>query len=131
MEDWVTIINLKKRNPSMGTRKIAKILGVSRNTVKRALKSETYPSYERGKMVYKELESFHEFIKEAFVFKRQRVSAIISNLRSKGYNGSNIAVYRYINEHFKELKGYFYKNITSHMKHLLVNKCNMIGLNIL
>ncbi|WP_041437953.1 hypothetical protein [Thermodesulfobium narugense] len=111
MEDWVTIINLKKRNPSMGTRKIAKILGVSRNTVKRALKSETYPSYEREKMVYKELEPFHEFIKEAFVFKRQRVSAIISNLRSKGYNGSNIAVYRYINEHFKELKGYFYKNI--------------------
>ncbi|WP_041437873.1 Mu transposase domain-containing protein [Thermodesulfobium narugense] len=104
MEDWVTIINLKKRNPSMGTRKIAKILGVSRNTVKRALKSETYPSYERGKMVYKELEPFHEFIKEAFIFKRQRVSVIISNLKSKGYNGSSIAVYRYINEHFKELK---------------------------
>jgi Mn-dependent DtxR family transcriptional regulator len=40
MEDWVTIRNLKKRNANMGTRKIAELLGVSRNTVKRALEAE-------------------------------------------------------------------------------------------
>ncbi|PMP87186.1 MAG: hypothetical protein C0173_09810 [Desulfurella sp.] len=93
MEDWVTIVNLKKRNPNLGTRKIAEVLNVSRNAVKRALKSQTYPSYFRSKTAYKELEPFHEFIKESFVFKKQRVSVTISNLRYKGYKGSNIAVF--------------------------------------
>ena len=46
MEDWITIRNLKKRNPRMGTRKIAKKLGLSRNTVKNALKSENPPEYK-------------------------------------------------------------------------------------
>jgi hypothetical protein len=32
MEDWVTIRNIKRRNPKMGTREIAKIVGCSRNT---------------------------------------------------------------------------------------------------
>jgi len=36
MTDWVTIRNLKKRNPELGTRAIARILKVSRNTVKKA-----------------------------------------------------------------------------------------------
>ena len=37
MEDWVTIKNLKKKNPNLGTRKIALMLGISRNTVKGAM----------------------------------------------------------------------------------------------
>ena len=37
MEDWVSIKNLKTKNPKLGTRKIADLLGVSRNTVKKAL----------------------------------------------------------------------------------------------
>ncbi len=47
MEDWITIRNMKKRNPGMGTRKIAEKLGLSRNTVKNALKSEDAPKYNR------------------------------------------------------------------------------------
>jgi len=31
MEDWVSIKNLKTKNPDLGTRKIASLLGVSRN----------------------------------------------------------------------------------------------------
>lgn len=104
MEDWVTIRNLKKRNPSLGTRKIAEILGLSRNTVRKALRSETYPNYEREKKAYKKLKPFHEFIKESYLFKKQPVSVIISNLRSKGYLGSEIAVYRYINDNFQEIR---------------------------
>jgi len=30
MEDWITIKNLKKRRPDLGTRKIADLLGFSR-----------------------------------------------------------------------------------------------------
>ncbi len=40
MEDWVTIRNLKKKRPDLGTRKIAELLGVSRNTVRRTLRSD-------------------------------------------------------------------------------------------
>ncbi len=104
MEDWVTIRNLKKRNPKLGTRKIAEILGVSRNTVRKALRNESYPTYERKKKTYDRLKPFHEFIKESYLIKKQQVSVIISNLKSKGYNGSDTAVYRYINDNFKEVK---------------------------
>ena len=104
MEDWVTIKNLKKRNPNLGTRKIAEILNISRNTVKRALRSKTYPGYSREKKVNKEVSKFSEFIKESYLFKKQKVSVIISNLRSKGFSGSDISVYRYINEELKELR---------------------------
>ena len=104
MEDWVTIRNLKKRNANMGTRKIAELLGVSRNTVKRALEAEEYPAYERPSKINDLLEPFAEFIKESYVAKRQRVSVIISNLRSKGFSGSGISVYRYIAANLKEEK---------------------------
>lgn len=104
MEDWVTIRNLKKHNPSLGTRRIAKLVGISRNTVRKALQSETYPHYEREKRTYEKLKPFHDYIKESYLIKNQRVSVIISNLKLKGYDGSNIAIYRYIYEHFKELK---------------------------
>jgi Mn-dependent DtxR family transcriptional regulator len=33
VEDWITIRNLKKRNPKMGTRAIAEKLDLSRNTI--------------------------------------------------------------------------------------------------
>lgn len=104
MEDWVTIRNLKKRNQSLGTRKIAKMLGVSRNTVKRALISEEYPLYTRTNKVNEHIEPFAGFIKESYIVKRQRISVIISNLRSKGFAGSNISIYRYIGQHLKAEK---------------------------
>ena len=49
MEDWVTIKNLKKRNPELGTRQIASLLGISRNTVKKALQRSEVPEYKRQK----------------------------------------------------------------------------------
>ncbi len=102
MEDWVTIRNLKKHNPNLGTRKIAEVLNISRNTVKRALRSESYPGYKRKKKVNEELLKFSEFIKESYLLKKQKVSVIISNLRSKGFQGSDTSVYRYVNENLKE-----------------------------
>jgi len=104
MEDWVTIKNIRKRNERLGTRKIAKLVGVSRNTVKRALSAETYPTYQRSSKVNELIEPFVEFIKESYGVKRQRVSVIISNLRSKGFCGSDTSVYRYIAPHIKAEK---------------------------
>jgi IS30 family transposase len=51
MEDWVTIQNLKRRNPKTGTREIAKLVGCSRNTVKAALKKEQYNGYSREEKI--------------------------------------------------------------------------------
>ncbi|MFY4765055.1 ATP-binding protein [Aliarcobacter butzleri] len=48
MEDWVTIRNLKKKDPNLGTRTIALMLGISRNTVKKSLTSDDLPLYNRG-----------------------------------------------------------------------------------
>lgn len=101
MEDWVTIRNLKKKNPGLGTRAIAKLVGVSRSTVKKALVSEQYPSYSRDKKVNTALEPFKEYIKECYVIKKQKVSVILENLRSKGFLGSGISLYRYISEHLR------------------------------
>ncbi|MBW6471328.1 MAG: IS21 family transposase, partial [Methanosarcinaceae archaeon] len=62
MEDWITIRNLKKRNPKMGTRKIAKKLDLSRNTVRNALRSEDPPAYKRQPYTNSELQPFQEYI---------------------------------------------------------------------
>ena len=51
MEDWITIKNLKKHNPKLGTRKIADLMQISRNTVKSALASDSGPVYERTKKI--------------------------------------------------------------------------------
>lgn len=101
MENWVTIRNLKKKNPDMGTRKIAKLLGVSRGTVKRAFASETCPKYYREPCVPLLIDPFSEYIKESYLVRKQKISVIIENLRSKGFAGTPISVYRYIAHHLK------------------------------
>lgn len=84
MEDWMTIRNLKKKNPYMGTRKIADLVGVSRSTVKKALTSDMYPSYQREPAVPVLIDPFAEYIKESYLVRKQKVSVIIENLQSKG-----------------------------------------------
>jgi transposase len=104
MEDWVTIRNIKVKNPNYGTRKIAEILGVSRNTVKKALKSDEAPEYNRNIKINKELEPFTEFVKESFVKKGLKASRILNDLKSKGYKGSKDALYRYIKSELQPIK---------------------------
>ena len=70
MEDWVTIRNLKVKNPNIGTRTIAIMLGISRNTVKKALVNDDIPLYNRGvKKINENIEPFINFIKESFLKK--------------------------------------------------------------
>ena len=97
MEDWVTIRNLKKRKPELGTRTIAKMLGLSRNTVKRALKSDKPPSYGPRDYINPELEPFQDYIKIQLFKKKLKGSRILNDLRSKGCKISQSAFYRYLN----------------------------------
>ena len=85
MEDWVTIRNLRKRNPDLGTRRIARLLGISRGTVRKALVSEHYPRYQRPSTVNRSIEPLEGFIKESYLVRNQKVSVIFENLRSKGF----------------------------------------------
>ncbi len=96
MEDWVTIRNLKKRNPRLGTRKIANLLGINRNTVKRALSGDGPPVYTRSDKINPEIEPFKEFIYESYVVKNLRGSRVLEDMRSKGFRGSQSAFYRHL-----------------------------------
>lgn len=95
MEQWVTIRTLKGKNPKLGTRQIAELLGVSRNTVKRALRSEKEPEYVRTETVNPEIEPFCEFIFEELFVRKLRGSRVLKDIQSKGYKGSQSAFYRY------------------------------------
>ncbi len=101
MEDWMTVRNLKKKNPYMGTRKIAELVGISRSTVKKLLASDTYPSYHRRPAVPALIEPFAEYITESYLVKKQKVSVIVENLQSKGFTGSPISIYRYVAQYLK------------------------------
>jgi transposase len=98
MEDWVTIKNLKSKKPGMGTRKIADLLGISRNTVRRALKSNLGPEYKRILKPNPDLEPFYDLINQYYWQKRYKGSRILSEIKSKGYKGSQSAFYRYFSK---------------------------------
>lgn len=76
IQDWVTISNLKKHNLKFGTRAIAKLPDISRNTVKKALKEQ---SYQRKSGVFKEISNFHDFIKDPF--QRDHFCGKVSNFK--------------------------------------------------
>lgn len=104
MEDWVTIRNLKKKNPNVGTRELARMLGISRNTIKKALKSDEAPEYNRGERKINEaVEPFIAFIKESFLKKNLKASRILKDIKSRGYIGSQYALYAYIREFLKPI----------------------------
>ena len=111
MEDWVTIRNLKKKDPNLRTRTIALMLGISRNTVKKALASDDLPLYNRGeKKINEAVEPFIDFIKESFLKKNLKASRILKDIKSKGYRGSQYALYAYIREILKPIANDVSKN---------------------
>jgi transposase len=97
MEDWVTIKNLKKRNPKLGTRQIANLLGISRNTVKKAIQRSEVPVYKRQKKI-SALEPFRDIISEMVNVKHFKGSRIFNELKSKGYKGSRTAFYDFLSK---------------------------------
>lgn len=111
MEDWVTIRNIRAKNPELGTRKIAALLGVSRNTVKKALLHEEPPKYKsKSYAINEHVLPFEGYIKEAFLTKKLKASRILKDIISKGYKGSQYALYAYIRNELKPLREDIAKN---------------------
>ena len=96
MEDWVTIKNLKAKNPSISNRQIGKLLRISHHTVRDALKSESPPEYKRPEKVNPDIEPFKEVIFEMANVKKFKGSRILEELRSKGYKGGQTSFYFYL-----------------------------------
>lgn len=96
MEDWTTIRNLKQKNPKLGTRAIARLAGVSRNTVKRALTSQEPPEYTREGKINPDIEPFAKYIEVKIVGLHLKGSRVLEDIKSKGYIGSKSAFYRFM-----------------------------------
>jgi transposase len=94
MEQWATIKFIHKQNPSLGTRQLARLIGVSRNSVKRVLTQEQEPSYSQ-RPLNPELVPFCDYIYERLITKQLRGSRVLNEIRSKGYHGSKSQFYRY------------------------------------
>lgn len=96
MDDWVTIKNLKAKNPSLSNRQIGKLLRLSHHTVKEALKSESPPEYKRAEKINPDIEPFKEVIFEMANVKKFKGSRILEEIRSKGYKAGQTAFYFYL-----------------------------------
>lgn len=96
MEDWVTIKNLKAKNPSMSLRQIAKFLQVSHHTVKNALAEESPPQYKRPEKINFDIEPFKEVIFQMANIKKFKGSRILEEIKSKGYRGGQTSFYFYL-----------------------------------
>ncbi len=97
MEDWVTIRNLHKRGKSIYF--IVRTLGISRNTVRTAIRSDKLPKYRRKEEINPGLAPFSDYIRQQFITKQLRGSRVLEEIKSKGYNGSKSAFYRYLKKH--------------------------------
>jgi transposase len=97
MDVWFTIRTLKSKGVSI--KKIARELGVSRNTVRKYLRNDKPPQYTSVLRVNKEIVPFEEEIKimltQEFIGSR-----ILEELRKKGYQGPGATFYRQL-KHIK------------------------------
>jgi transposase len=98
MEDWITIKNLKTKQPGKSNRAIARELGISHNTVKAALGKDGVPEYRRSGSSQCELESFHDILIEMLTVKKFKGSRIFNELKSKGYKGGKTSLYLYLSK---------------------------------
>lgn len=95
MEAWTTIRYLKAQG--LGTRQIAKELGIARNTVREAIRSEGPPKYERPSRPNPKLEPLKDAIRRMLINDHFIGSRILKEIRdNKGYDGSQVAFYRFL-----------------------------------
>lgn len=103
VEEWTTIRYLHAQGKSI--RAISQELGLARNTVRQALRSEKQPRYQRAKRANPQLEPFAAQIQE-WLFRHQFIGTrILRELRARGYQGGHSAVYAYLRELKASLPG--------------------------
>ena len=107
MEDWVTIKNLKAKNPGMSLREIGKLLGISHNTVKQALGRDSPPEYIREKKISEKIAQFEEVIFNMLNVKKYKGSRIFEEIKSKGYTGGKTIFYEHYSRIRQEPKKHF------------------------
>lgn len=110
LEDWAAVQRVYKQTESK--RATAKILKISRNTVKRLLELKEPPKYQRTKYSskidgYKEL--IIEWRCEPYLFNGTR---IFRELKKKGYTGSIGPIYRFLRKISEDIDGHISKKAT-------------------
>lgn len=96
VEGWTTIRYMQAQG--IGVRTIAAKLGVSRNTVRRAIRAETPRPRQRAKRPNKQLAPFTATIAQMLVEQEFIGSRILRELRRQGYAGGATALYDYLAE---------------------------------
>src|SRR5215210_3748492 len=91
VEAWTTIRYLSAQG--LGIRAICRELSVSRKAVRRALRTDGVPKYERPVRPNPKLEPFEAQIREWYYRDHLIGSRIVRELRGAGYRGSASALY--------------------------------------
>ena len=99
MEQWTTIRYLHAQKK--GVREIAREVGVSRQTVRRALAAESQPHYQRRPSATMKLEPYQETVRELYLSKHLIGTRILRELKAAGYEGGLSILYDYL----RTLKG--------------------------
>lgn len=73
------------------------MLGISKNTVKKALDSSEFPRYKRVREVEKKIDKFTDAIIDMYYNKDYIGTRIFDELKKLGYEGSINGVYRFLN----------------------------------
>jgi transposase len=94
MEGWTTIRYLQAQGKSIHA--IAKEMGVTRKVVRRALRVDERPRYERAKRTNPKLEPYLAQIRELYFTKHLIGSRILRELQAAGYSGGATALYDYL-----------------------------------
>ena len=96
VEAWATIRYLHAQGRPI--RAIARELGLSRNTVRTALREDNPPRYARPSRPNPQLAPFSEQIRQMWVEKEFIGTRILRELRALGYEGSASALYAYLRD---------------------------------
>jgi transposase len=94
VEAWTTIRYLQAQG--MGARAIAAKLGVSRNTVRRAVRETDQPTGTRAKRPNRQLAPYAAAIAQMVSEQEFIGSRVLRELRQQGYTGGATALYDYL-----------------------------------
>jgi len=96
IDTWTKIRSLSREGHSI--RSIAKMVGASRNTVRKALKESKVPKYTRTPSENKLIKGYEELVLE-MMSKKLIGTRIYKEICKVGYTGSITTLYRFINLH--------------------------------
>ena len=94
MEEWTTIRYLHAQGK--GVREISKELGIGRNSVRRALRADERPRYQRPARPNPKLQPFETRIQAWYHQDHLIGSRILRELDKLGYQGGETALYAYL-----------------------------------